>query len=418
MRWGKMTVLLLVFSLIYSTSCLARSAPTSEEIVLNHANNDAREIAVNPEDARDFYNRGTASLTAGRYIEALEDFNRATTLDPSLTQAQMNRGVVYLRLRQLQEAEREYTALISAGVQSAAVYANRGAVYLYRGDYGQALADYEKAAALEPENAAVHIGLGIAYAGRGDRTSAATQFRRATKLDVYYMEAFYNLGVYNLQENSDTSRAQARLPLAYAEYLNTERADRRAAGAILYRLGEAAAATQSPGLVVTYFDAAAQLGFRPLSLGVCTGYMPALVEKPSLQLTPSNIMSIQVEDNNYQNFFCVGFSVKQAGNQVVAVWQGQESVWLPEKWRTFQAELQQLPLKDWNSYYGDDYQYGDRGFVCSFGRQYPVWKLTIVYSDGNVLTSGGYFMKPSGFVHLEQLLEKYFMPQGNVQGGE
>jgi len=57
-----------------------------------------KAIELNPDDAIDYNNRGTALYKLGRYQRAIEDFNRAIHLDPNDTYAYNNRGNAYYDL--------------------------------------------------------------------------------------------------------------------------------------------------------------------------------------------------------------------------------------------------------------------------------------------------------------------------------
>ena len=57
-----------------------------------------KAIELNPDDAIDYNNRGTAFYKLGRYQRAIEDFNRAINLDPNDTYAYNNRGNAYYDL--------------------------------------------------------------------------------------------------------------------------------------------------------------------------------------------------------------------------------------------------------------------------------------------------------------------------------
>jgi len=57
-----------------------------------------KAIELNPDDAIDYNNRGTAFYKLGWYQRAIEDFNRAINLDPNDTYAYNNRGNAYYDL--------------------------------------------------------------------------------------------------------------------------------------------------------------------------------------------------------------------------------------------------------------------------------------------------------------------------------
>ena len=124
-RWRPACALLLALALAAcsTTSMNGAAAPESEDAL--YATSPANIASLtdvvqrNPNDPQAYNMRGAVLGQAGRFDEALADFNKAIGIDPNYAQA----------------------------------YANRGLVYRETGKYDLALADYNKAISIDPSYA-------------------------------------------------------------------------------------------------------------------------------------------------------------------------------------------------------------------------------------------------------------------------
>lgn len=95
------------------------------------------------------YNLGTALAVAGRFDEAIPEYQRAITLDPAY----------------------------------AVAYANLGSVLLQQGRTREAVTNLEKAVQLNPQNVEALNSLSVAYAAAGDTEKALAAIDRALELN-------------------------------------------------------------------------------------------------------------------------------------------------------------------------------------------------------------------------------------------
>jgi tetratricopeptide (TPR) repeat protein len=113
----------------------------------------------------DVYNTwGLVNIKIGQIIRALENFRRASTLNPNLFEAFVNYGTINLNFRGYEEA--------------------RGA--------------FARAVELRPNDYDSHIGLGVALRGLGQIQPAQAEYERARTLDQNRPDAFYNLALLNM----------------------------------------------------------------------------------------------------------------------------------------------------------------------------------------------------------------------------
>ncbi len=86
---------------------------------------------------------GRVQLRPIRLVEAIGDFDKAIALKPDFAAAYNNRGAAYLKAGRLDEAIRDFSRAIELQPDYADAFANRAAAYSQNGQYEQALADVQ-----------------------------------------------------------------------------------------------------------------------------------------------------------------------------------------------------------------------------------------------------------------------------------
>jgi len=155
-----------------------------------------------PSQEHAYIARALIYINAGRYIEAILDFDEALRLNPN----------------------------------SSLIYYNRGVAYGYLGEYEQAIQEYDKALQLDPNDIYAYTNRGIAYGNLGDYKYAILNFNEALSLNSKLSEAYYSRGVayFNLEKYEDAIadfdevlRLNPNDAIAYsnrgAAYLNLEK---------------------------------------------------------------------------------------------------------------------------------------------------------------------------------------------------
>lgn len=94
---------------------------------------------------------GLQQAWAGRYDNAIADFDRAIAIAPKSSLAYLNRGLAYQRIGRPDQAKESLDMAIKAAPGSARAYHQRSLLLRSRGDFRRAEADEEKARALDPD---------------------------------------------------------------------------------------------------------------------------------------------------------------------------------------------------------------------------------------------------------------------------
>lgn len=140
--------------------------------------------------ARD--NRGYAYYRAGKYEEALRDFNKVLELDPNNAGSYHNRGVLHYHQGKYAEALTDLNRAIELKLENAESYTNRGAAHAGLGNFAAAISDFNKAIELDPDHADAYNNRGAQYAKAGMFEAAISDFSRALALSPDYVDAQRN----------------------------------------------------------------------------------------------------------------------------------------------------------------------------------------------------------------------------------
>ena len=108
----------------------------------------SREVSTISSDAKDYFNRGVANDSSGRFNEAISDYSKALEIDPGFAAAYNNRGIAYELIGQYDRAIYDYSKFIDLNPTDAVAYSNRGIAYFFNKDFDNAWKDIKKAQAL------------------------------------------------------------------------------------------------------------------------------------------------------------------------------------------------------------------------------------------------------------------------------
>lgn len=108
-------------------------------------------VALAPDCAECYFNRGIAHDSAGRQELALQDYDRALRLDPALAQAALNRGLLRYRAHRLDAAEADVRRALNGGVDPSTAYYDLALIAIARSDVKSAV-DYARRALSEDPN--------------------------------------------------------------------------------------------------------------------------------------------------------------------------------------------------------------------------------------------------------------------------
>jgi tetratricopeptide (TPR) repeat protein len=122
-----------------------------------------RATALNPNYAEAYNNLGEALGELKQYPRAIEAFNRAFVLDPTLLKAKYNQAVTYDRMGNFRYSEFVFRNLIKSNPEYSLGYDGLAVTLSKAGRAREAIAFHEKAIALSPREPSYYFNCAISY---------------------------------------------------------------------------------------------------------------------------------------------------------------------------------------------------------------------------------------------------------------
>jgi tetratricopeptide (TPR) repeat protein len=107
-----------------------------------------KALSMNPRDPISYESRGQSYAAMKNYSSAIRDYTKSIAITPNYVFAYIGRGNAYRDLKDYSSAIRDYTQAIAIAPNLADIYVNRSAVFVYINDYQSATRDARKACSL------------------------------------------------------------------------------------------------------------------------------------------------------------------------------------------------------------------------------------------------------------------------------
>jgi len=148
---------------------------------------------MKPDDKlNDMFAHAMSEFLKNNYGKSLELLNHILDKNPDHKLALITRGTAHLKLNLAEEAIADFSRAISVDPSYPRAYHMRGVVREQQGDNDEALADFNKAIELDPEYGAAHYSRATLYAKMGKEEFAAEDIETVTHLTNYNIESFAN----------------------------------------------------------------------------------------------------------------------------------------------------------------------------------------------------------------------------------
>jgi len=116
---------------------------------MQHPSASIDQISALPISAPTCYSRGEALANMGRFLEALEHFDRTLVLDPDHSKAWTFRGVVLIHLDRSEEALESCDRSLSIDPSDSEAWMFRGVALQRLNCYREAYASYDRALGIQ-----------------------------------------------------------------------------------------------------------------------------------------------------------------------------------------------------------------------------------------------------------------------------
>jgi serine/threonine protein kinase/Flp pilus assembly protein TadD len=170
-------------------------------------------LALLPENALIYNNRGMALARAGELDDAIADLRHAQVLVPHDGQVRYNLAETLARNREFREAITEYRAYFLQEKGNAGAHYNFGGALRANGDVDEAIAEYREAIRLKNDFAKAYFNLGQALGAKGQVVLAIRELSKAVEFDPEDFLNHYGLG--------NALRHNGQMDEAIVEYCET-----------------------------------------------------------------------------------------------------------------------------------------------------------------------------------------------------
>ncbi len=134
-----------------------------------------------PGEAELFFTHGLLNFQRGKPKSAVEDYDKALSLNPSrnLYQVYLNRGLANEALLEYDAAVKDFTNAIATDPNSSGAYLARGNVKYVLSKYSEAVEDFKKAEVFSPDNSVITYNIGMSYYRNEERSAACKYFQKS-----------------------------------------------------------------------------------------------------------------------------------------------------------------------------------------------------------------------------------------------
>jgi tetratricopeptide (TPR) repeat protein len=154
-----------------------------------------RATAINPTLSESRANLGNIYLQKNRVNDAIRQYREALGLNPGDPKTYNNLGNAYMAIEERNAAASAYRQAIHLDPNFVDAYRNMALLLTRQERYSQAMAQLNLALAIDSENAQIYNQLGELYYRQHEYDKGLTQFRKAANLQPDSAEAHYGLGI-------------------------------------------------------------------------------------------------------------------------------------------------------------------------------------------------------------------------------
>jgi tetratricopeptide (TPR) repeat protein len=154
------------------------------------------------------WDRAETSLEAGRYHDALADYDAVLKTVPDHVASHYGRGKALWRTGDLVGAKVAFDKAVVLGPDNVRALFNRGYFRMELEDFAGAVEDFSRVIALDPKNVSAYVNRGNAYSGLKNLENALSDYDAAQQLNPDHVSIYRGRGrVYQMRRNFDLARA-------------------------------------------------------------------------------------------------------------------------------------------------------------------------------------------------------------------
>lgn len=143
---------------------------------------------------------GDALYEEGKYIEALEEYQKVLSENPDLNELYDKIGLCYYRLDNIEKAMEAFRIMLSKDPQSRNTLINLGAIYLKKGDLEEGMKYFKRIDESTITDPSIFYNIGILLFKENQIDMSIEYFLKCLNLDPNNTDAYYQLALVYLNK--------------------------------------------------------------------------------------------------------------------------------------------------------------------------------------------------------------------------
>lgn len=160
-----------------------------------HSVKTETKFSVSTKNLQELLDDGDKNIRAGKYDDAIKNFNDAIEMNDQLIEPYNGRASAYFFKGDFDKAIADFNKAIELDPKYGEAYSNRGQCYAEKNENAKAMADFNKAIELNPNYDQVYVNRGAIYYNAGEKEKAIADFKKALELNPNNENAKHNLQV-------------------------------------------------------------------------------------------------------------------------------------------------------------------------------------------------------------------------------
>lgn len=152
-----------------------------------------------------YFKRANLSVSRGKELQAIQDYNKAILLKKNFPEALTARGMIYERQGDKQKAIIDYNKAINMNSGYIPAYNNIAALLMDGGNYEEAVKYLTQALEVDRDYSYALLNRGLAYYKLKNYASAKADLSKAIKLNPKFEMGFYHRALCYRRENNIAS---------------------------------------------------------------------------------------------------------------------------------------------------------------------------------------------------------------------
>jgi len=163
----------------------------------------ASDILAGKAGLRELLIQAEQIFKEGKYVEALESYQKVLAGNPDLYQLHYNIGNCYMEQGEYEKAIAEYNLYLEQEPDTPSVLSKLGEIYVRKGDFDQGVVYFQKVIELNPEDPTTYYNIAEIYFDSGEVEKAIENYQKALQVNPDWSQGHLKLGYAYLNQGDN-----------------------------------------------------------------------------------------------------------------------------------------------------------------------------------------------------------------------